>query len=92
MSLQVGTNIHPNRPQIQPVGAPKSMSLGPKIGLGGLLEGSWRVFGGSWGHLGPKMTPSWPQEPYMIEFVNKSCASWGPQTKQFEVINFFCDF
>ena len=76
--LQVGTNIHPNRPQIQPVGASKSMNLGFKIGLGGLLEGSWRVLGGSWGHLGPKMPPSWPQEPYMIEFVNKSYASWGP--------------
>ena len=57
MSLQVGTNIHPNRPQIQPVGAPKSMNLGFKIGLGGFLEGSWRVLGGSWGHLGPKMVP-----------------------------------
>ena len=78
MSLQVGTNIHPNRPQIQPVGTPKSMNLGFKIGLGGLLEGSWRGLGGSWVGLGDILGPRWFQEPYMFEFVNKSYASWEP--------------
>ena len=58
MSLQVGTNIHPNRPQIHPVGAPKSMNLGFQIGLGGLLEGSWGwVLGPSWPQDGPKLAP-----------------------------------
>ena len=55
---KLGTNTYPNRPQIQPFRAPKSMNLAPKIGLGralrGVLEGLGGVLGPSWAQDGPK--------------------------------------
>ena len=73
-SLKLGSEIHQFGLQIHQVGAQIHETGGPnplKIGLGGLLEGSW-------GHLGPKRAPR-ANKSSKSAFVGLSWTpSWGP--------------
>ena len=96
--LAVGCQHPPGWGPNAPTRWPNPIKMLPKILQNGGVGGSWgpllgvlgalgELLGGSWGHLGPKMAPRWPQEAPRPRKINSGAPSWEPSWRPKSIKN-----
>ena len=73
--------------KLGPKSIQKSIKMDAKIVQNRSQEASWRGLGRSWGHLGPKMAPRWPQEAPRPRKINSGPPSWEPSWRPKSIKN-----